>query len=139
MVTRSDSGASATTVPSMVAFIYRSLLAGRSHAHGTRGSTPGVAGLRPGMGMRPGDEHHVRLRGRLVGLAHRRGHDLVIGGELADRVGPRRVAGELERLAAAAAEVELAAVAAPAGIGHPVRAPEGLEDRGLVPDPGQVM
>src|SRR6202012_1309647 len=86
---------------------------------------------------RPGNEDGVRWGNRAVGRSHGGGHDLVIRGQLADRVGPGRVAGQLERLTAAAAEVELAAVTAPAGVGHPVRAPEGLEDRGLLPDPGQ--
>ena len=76
--------------------------------------------------MRPGDENGL---GRAAGRPDRGGHELVIGGQLAYRVGPGRVAGELERLAAAAAEVEFAAVTAPAGIGHPVGAAEGLEDR----------
>src|SRR3954453_11588770 len=86
--------------------------------------------------QRPG--HQVRVRGpRAVGGAHRLGHQPVVGGEVADRVGPGGVAGERERLAPAAAEVELAAVAAAARLRHPVGAAEAPEQRRLVPDPGQ--
>jgi hypothetical protein len=77
--------------------------------------------------MRPGGEYwFTRLR-RLVGGPHRLGHDLVIGGKVADRIGAGRIAGELECLATAPAEIELTAVAAPARIWHPfcsAKAPE---------------
>ena len=57
----------------------------------------GPAGLRPGMGLRPGNENgarrlsgdRARRRGRATGRPHRGGHDLVIGGQMADRVGTR--------------------------------------------------
>src|SRR4051794_18052456 len=88
-------------------------------------------------GGREGAGRQALVPRRLVGRAHRLGHEPVVGSEVADRVGPGGVAGELERLAPAAAEVELAAVAAPARFGHPVRAAEGPEQRRLVPDPGQ--
>ena len=61
----------------------------------------------------------------------------MIGREMTDRIGAGGIAGELEGLAAAAAEVELAPVAAPAGVRHPVRPAEALEEGRLAPDPGQ--
>jgi hypothetical protein len=71
----------------------------------------------------------------LVGGPYNLGHDLVVGREVTDRVRARRVAGELERLAAAPAEIYLAAIATPAGLGHPLRSPETLEEWRFVPDP----
>ena len=57
----------------------------------------------------------------------------------ADRIGGRGVAREPQRLAAAAAEVDLLAAerAAPAGLLHPVGAAEARERIGLAPDPVQ--
>src|ERR1700678_1375668 len=49
------------------------------------------------------------------------------------RVGCGGIAGDRERLTAAAAEIDLAPIAAPAGLLHPVRAAERLE--GLAPAP----
>src|SRR5699024_9828669 len=57
--------------------------------------------------VRARNQHWVLDRILLVGGSHRVGHDLVVGREVADRVGARRVAGERERLAAAAPEVDL--------------------------------
>src|SRR5882757_5218671 len=74
-----------------------------------------------------------------VGRAHGLLHQLVVRGQMTYRVGAGRVAGELERLAPAATEVDLTAVAAPARVRHPVRAPETLEQRRLRPDPGQGL
>src|SRR5947209_7889460 len=54
-------------------------------------------------------------------------HDLVIRGQPADRVGACRVPGERERLAAAAAEVDLPLRAATARLAHPLGAAVGLE------------
>jgi hypothetical protein len=54
---------------------------------------------------------------------------------VADRIGARGIAGELKRLAAATAEIDLAAITAPARIWHPVRSPEALEEGRLLPDP----
>src|SRR5919199_45692 len=89
----------------------------------------------PGGGVSPRDQHVRTGRRPLVGGGHRLGHQPVVGREVADRVGAGGVAGELEGLAPAAAEVELAAVAAAAGLGHPVGPAEALEQRGPLPDP----
>ena len=106
------------------------------------------ARLRPGTRLRPGNEDGDRRRldggrpgsrSRAIGRPYRGGHDLVIGGQMTDRIGARRIAGQLERLAAAATEIELAAVTATAGFRHPARATEALEDGGMCPDPGQGM
>src|ERR687895_641703 len=79
-----------------------------------------------------------RVRPRhLVGGPHRFGHDLVIGRQVTDRIGPGGIARELERLAAAAAEVQLAAFAAAARIRHPICPAKALEGGRLLPDPGQ--
>src|SRR5262249_60948027 len=59
------------------------------------------------------------------------------GRELADRVGSRGVAGEREGLAAAAAEILLAAWAARARLLHPGGAAEGIEGRRVRPDVGE--
>ena len=67
--------------------------------------------------MRAGNEQQVGRPCLRVRGPHRLGHERVVGGQVADRVGAGGVAGELERLAAAPAEVQLAAVAAPAGSG----------------------
>jgi hypothetical protein len=79
--------------------------------------------------MRPRNEREFTGSRRLVGRPHGAGHDVVIGCEVADRVGAGGVAGELEGLAAAAAEVDLAAVTAPAGLRQPVRPAEPPEHR----------
>src|SRR5688572_3192346 len=88
-------------------------------------------------GVRPGDERLVPRARDLVGGPYRRGDDVVVGGQVADRVRARGVAGELERLTAAAAEIDLSALAAAAGVGHPVRAAEALEGLRPLPDPRQ--
>src|SRR3954451_1605465 len=56
---------------------------------------------------------------------------------MAYRIGTGGVAGRLEGLAAAPAEVDLAAGAASARIRHPVRPTETLEQRRFRPDPRQ--
>src|SRR5689334_4510511 len=56
---------------------------------------------------------------------------------MADRIGAGGVAGELERLTAAPAEVDLTPVAASARLRHPVRPAETLEERRFRPDPRQ--
>src|SRR5215210_1319804 len=61
----------------------------------------------------------------------------MVGREVADRICARGIAGELKRLAAAAAEIDLASIAAPARVRHPLRSPEALEEGRLLPDPGQ--
>src|SRR5207247_4589534 len=58
----------------------------------------------------------------------------VIGRETARGIGGGRIPGEKKGLAATAPEVELAAVAAPARLGHPAEAAEGREARGVAPD-----
>src|SRR4051812_40635624 len=86
--------------------------------------------------QRPG--HQVRVRGpRAVGGAHRLGHQPVVGGEVADRVGPGGVAGERERLAPAAAEVELAAGGGGGGRRAPIGAGGEPGRRGRRPERGQ--
>jgi hypothetical protein len=47
---------------------------------------------------------------------------------VADRIGARGIAGELKRLAAATAEIDLAAITTPARLRHPLRSPEALEE-----------
>src|SRR5690348_12636385 len=84
----------------------------------------------------PRSDDAVAPRG-LVRGRHRDLHELVIRGEMADRVGAGGVTGERERLAAAAAEVELTTLAAAARVRHPRLATEPLEQRRLLPDPGQ--
>jgi hypothetical protein len=56
---------------------------------------------------------------------------------MAYRIGAGGVAGELERLAAAPAEIDLTPGAASARLRHPVRPAETLEDRRFRPDPRQ--
>src|SRR5574341_2245605 len=85
----------------------------------------------------PGDEWRLARPLRLVGGPNRVGDDPVIRREVADRVGPGGIAGELERLAAAPAEVQFAAVAATARLRHPVRPAEALEEGRPLPDPRQ--
>src|SRR5262245_9786916 len=55
------------------------------------------------------------------------------GRELTHRIGRIGAPGHQERLAAAAAEIDLPPVAAPARFGHPFRSPEALEDRSVKP------
>src|SRR5882724_11932181 len=69
----------------------------------------------------------------LAGFVARRGDECVIGRELADRVGRALVAGQLERLAAAAAEVDRPALAARARLFHPRFAAEVPEALRLEP------
>ena len=57
--------------------------------------------------------------------------------EFAGRVGRVGIPGQGERLAAAAAPVDLPAVAAAARLGHPVGAPEPVERARVLPDPGE--
>src|SRR5205085_1857321 len=64
---------------------------------------------------------------------------LVARRQFARRVGIAGVAGEGEGLAAAAAPVDLAKVAALAGLGHPSRAAIGLKGRRIIPDPVDRM
>src|SRR6201996_5992636 len=87
--------------------------------------------------MWPGNEYRLTWRYRLAGGPNRVGHDPMVGREMADGGGAGGSTGELERLAPAAAEVEVAAGAAPAWLRHPVRSAEALEERGLLPDPRQ--
>jgi len=47
---------------------------------------------------------------------------------VADRIGARGIAGELKRLAAATAEIDVATVTTPAWLRHPLRSPEALEE-----------
>src|SRR5690348_14624121 len=87
--------------------------------------------------MRPEDKW---LPGRPrvgIGGPHRCGDKPVVGGEVTDRVGSGSVAGQLECLAATSAEIDLAAVAVLAWIGHPACSPETLEEGRPLPDPCQ--
>jgi hypothetical protein len=61
----------------------------------------------------------------------------VPGRQRAGRIGRGGVAGERERLAAAAAEVDAALVAGPAGRRHPVLAAERAQRRRIAPDVGK--
>jgi hypothetical protein len=78
--------------------------------------------------MWPGNQGHFTWPRHLVRGSHRFGHDPVVGREVADRIRAGGIAGERKCLAAAAAEVDLAAVAAPARFGHPVCAAKALEE-----------
>src|SRR5918994_1486028 len=60
-------------------------------------------------------------------------HRLVQGRELAGGIRGGRVAGQRQRLAAAAAEVDLLQCAGAAGLRQPSRAPEALEGGALLP------
>jgi hypothetical protein len=72
-----------------------------------------------------------------VGGIDDRADQVVVGRQLAHRVGPGGVTGELEGLAPAAAEVDLFARAAAAWLRHPPRSPEPGERRGVLPDRSQ--
>jgi hypothetical protein len=78
--------------------------------------------------MRPECEWYSgRARVRVSGL-YRRGDEAVVGGEVTDGVGSGGVACQLECLAAASAEIDLAAIAASAWIWHPACSAEALEE-----------
>src|SRR4051812_30869541 len=64
-------------------------------------------------------------------LVHRR--------QRAGRVGIAGVAGQRKGLAAAAAEIDLLELAAPARLGHPPRTAIAVEGLGILPDPGDRM
>jgi hypothetical protein len=55
-------------------------------------------------------------------------------GEMADGIGCGGIASEQKRLAAAAAEIDLATRAARAGFSHPFRSPKRLERGRILPD-----
>src|SRR6187399_2357621 len=82
-------------------------------------------------------EEAVLVRGRLaLGLLedllmHRR--------QRAGRIGVAGIAGQRKRLAAAAAEVDLAELAAFARLLHPTGAAIAVEGLGILPDPGNRM
>src|SRR5229473_3414408 len=61
----------------------------------------------------------------------------MVGREVTDRVGRGGVAGQREGLAAATAEIQLAARTARARLLHPGGAAEGVERRGARPDVGE--
>ena len=69
--------------------------------------------------------------------SRQRGDILVAWREMADRVGRAGVTGERERLAAAAAEIDLAPRTACARLLHPGGSAEGIEGRRIRPDVGQ--
>jgi len=71
---------------------------------------------------------------RLLGTVARGGKQSVIWGQRAGGIGAGGVAGQREGLAAATAPVDLAPLARAAGLGHPSRAAETSENRGVVPD-----
>jgi hypothetical protein len=75
--------------------------------------------------------------GRVVLHSRQRGDILVAWREMADRVGRAGVPGERERLAAAAAEIDLAPRTACARLLHPGGSAEGIEGRRIRPDVGE--
>src|SRR5580704_9319327 len=75
--------------------------------------------------------------GRVVLHSRQRGDILVAWREMADRVGRAGVTGERERLAAAAAEIDLAPRTACARLLHPGGSAEGIEGRRIRPDVGE--
>src|SRR5262245_26497259 len=79
------------------------------------------------------------LQGRryLLGILPRELHDLVVRGERTGGIGHGGVAGQMEGLAATAAEILGPAVAAPAWLGHPVFTAEGVECGRIGPDLAQ--
>src|SRR5206468_8077228 len=80
----------------------------------------------------------LKCRGGLAEGRAARGLDEAVGGRQRARgVGGRRVAREVEGLTAAAAEVGAAPVTAPARLGHPRFAAEGLERARAAPDVGE--
>src|SRR5712691_741117 len=86
---------------------------------------------------RGGGPRHPVLEGRLArrGRARARSVDQpVVGRKGTDGIGGVRAPRQLKGLTAAAAEVHRPAVAAPAGLGHPGLAPEGVEAGPLLPD-----
>ena len=81
---------------------------------------------------------HPPVNVRYVVLQSRERGDLFVAGrEMADRVGCARVAGQRERLATAAAEIDVAPRAASARLLHPRRAAEGVEGRRIRPNIGE--
>src|SRR3954470_18469989 len=97
------------------------------NTHSRIGNTVGPSPLRRAARVRTGGEHRGGVR--RVGGGPPPGHEPVVRRQVADRVRAGGVAGEQEGLAAAAAEVDLAARAAPTRVLHPVRPAEGLEER----------
>src|SRR6185437_4357744 len=83
-------------------------------------------------------EDEGRLDGRCgyspLGPHHRLGDEVMMGRELADRIGVGRVARQEVSLAATAAEVPPALRAAAAGLLHPALAAVAVESRRVVPD-----
>src|SRR5882762_5513323 len=75
---------------------------------------------------------------RVVRRRDRLGQAPALGREVTDRVGGRRVAGQREGLAAAAAPIYLAALARAAGLEHPIGPAEPVEGVGFAPDLGQA-
>src|ERR1700690_1897948 len=83
---------------------------------------------------------HAPIGVRRVVLQRCKRRDLVVARrKMADRVGGGGIAGERKGLAAAAAEVDVAAGAALARFFHPGRAAEGIEGRRILPDVGERM
>jgi hypothetical protein len=78
--------------------------------------------------MRAEGEWRPGRAGAVVGGLYRRGDEAVVGREVTDGIGSGRVACQLECLAAASAEIDLAAIAAPAWVGHPACSAEALEE-----------
>src|SRR6202035_1349143 len=83
---------------------------------------------------------HAPVGVRRVVLQRCKGSDLVVARrKMADRIGGGGVAGERKGLAAAAAEIDVAAGAALARFFHPRCAAESVERRRILPDVGQRM
>src|SRR3984957_19792890 len=83
---------------------------------------------------------HAPIGVRRVVLEGCKRRDLVVARrKMTDRIGGGSVAGQRKGLAAAAAEIDVAAGAALARFFHPRRAAEGIESRRILPDIGERM
>src|SRR5256885_16007351 len=78
------------------------------------------------------------LRRRVLGRRDGGGEIAALDGAMADRIRRRRIAGQREGLAAAAAPIDFAALAGAAGLEHPISATEAVERIGLTPDLAQA-
>src|SRR5580692_9620843 len=83
---------------------------------------------------------HAPIGVRRVVPVGRKGRDLIVARrKMAGRIGGGGVAGERKGLAAAAAEIDIAPVAALARFFHPRRAAKSVERRRIFPDIGERM
>src|SRR5580765_3405021 len=93
--------------------------------------TSGLSWLSRRASGRSVEERCRPLRGS--GLS-RRFDEPVVGREMTGGIGGRGIPCEMKGLAAAAAEIDLAPLAAPARLGHPALAAERVEARRVEPD-----